>query len=114
MVALLAVNTPGFPVPRASLIASAAGEEEVPFSLVSAGALASEFDCGCGCDGSKDCDEEIDEVDDETETEEVEEMNANTSEDCGCRKPKPPRRKTEFDAELFRMDLSVLDSRVGI
>ena len=39
MVAALHVNTAGFPIPRAQVMASAAGEEEA-FSLVAAGALA--------------------------------------------------------------------------
>ena len=55
LMALLAVNTPGFPVPRlATLAASAAGEEEA-VALISASimpeALAADGGCGCGGNG---------------------------------------------------------------
>lgn len=53
LMALLAVNTPGFPVPRlATLAASAAGgEEDIDFALISASimpeAVTADGDCGC-------------------------------------------------------------------
>ena len=55
LMALLAVNTPGFPVPRvATLAASAAGEDEA-VALISASimpeALAADGGCGCGGNG---------------------------------------------------------------
>lgn len=60
LMALLAVNTPGFPVPRlATLAASAAGIEE-PVALISASVLPSmeEFGgtsgCSCGCSSCED------------------------------------------------------------
>ena len=57
LMALLAVNTPGFPVPRvATLAASAAGEDEAEaVALISASimpdALAADGGCGCGGNG---------------------------------------------------------------
>jgi hypothetical protein len=56
LMALLAVNTPGFPVPRlATLAASAAGEEDVPFAMISASVLPEGADAvtACGCGGSE-------------------------------------------------------------
>lgn len=94
MVGLLAVNTPGFPVPRpqTNIVAGA------QMALVAAGVLVEEFgeDCGCGCDGAGDCgkkkrkragfesdeiDDEEDDDEDETEAEDTESLEA---EDCGC------------------------------
>ena len=45
MVGLLAVNTPGFPIPRAQAGLTASAEEETPTSLVAANIVE---DCGCG------------------------------------------------------------------
>ena len=104
MVALLAVNTPGFPVPRANLVASAVGgEDEEVTALVSAGALSSEFAC---CEDCAKKEKEADDMD-EDDTQEM------SAEGCGCGKPKPPTPKTaEFEAELARLDLTLLDSQV--
>ena len=61
LMALLAVNTPGFPVPRlATLAASAAGGEEVDVALISASIFtaaqpepeAEVLVAGCGCGGT--------------------------------------------------------------
>jgi molecular chaperone DnaK (HSP70) len=51
MVGVLAVNSPGFPVPRASA-GMVAGAQ---VSLVAAGMVKK--DCGCGCDGEGDCED---------------------------------------------------------
>jgi hypothetical protein len=55
LMALLAVNTPGFPVPRlATLAASAAGgdfSEDEPVALISASILQPVVADGCGCGG---------------------------------------------------------------
>ena len=65
LMALLAVNTPGFPVPRlATLAASAAGtEEDVTMALISASVMpeAITADGACGCSNSKDEGETLEE-----------------------------------------------------
>jgi hypothetical protein len=112
MVALLAVNTPGFPVPRANLVASAAGDTDEPTALVSAGALApavveEEFKAKACCD---ECAKKNDKKEEEQEmsTDETEEFD----EGCGCGKPKP-QPKVEFsNADLLALDLAVLDATV--
>lgn len=96
MVGLLAVNTPGFPVPRAQANIVAGAQ----MALVAAGVVVEELgeDCGCGCKGEGDCgkkkrkgaafaedetddEEEDDDTEDETEAEDTESLEA---EDCGC------------------------------
>lgn len=51
LVSVLAVNSPGFPIPRprAGIVAGA------QVSLVAAGIVELDGDCGCGCDGKGDC-----------------------------------------------------------
>lgn len=99
MVGLLAVNTPGFPVPRAQTNIVAGAQ----MALVAAGVVTEELgvgaDCGCGCHGAGDCNkkkrtragfakieievenEDEDETEDETEAEDTESLGV---EDCGC------------------------------
>jgi hypothetical protein len=90
MVGLLAVNTPGFPVPRAQTNIVAGAQ----MALVAAGVIVEELgeDCGCGCEGAGDCGdkkrkrgefaevEDDEEDDEETEAEDTESLAA----DCGC------------------------------
>lgn len=56
LVSVLAVNSPGFPVPRATagLVAGA------QVSLVAAG-MVKKKDCGCGCEGKGDCEDKTEE-----------------------------------------------------
>jgi hypothetical protein len=116
MVAVLAVNSPGFPVPRpkAGLIAGA------QISLVAANIVA---DCGCGCKGKGDCSdnpdhkveedefelrigfdeettEELSETPEETVTEEAEEGVEEVVES--------PEEEEDFEAVLAQWDVEIL------
>lgn len=52
LVGVLAVNSPGFPIARAGIVAGA------QVSLIASGVItAGSEDCGCGCNGSGDCTE---------------------------------------------------------
>lgn len=57
MVGVLAVNSPGFPVPRtrAGIVAGA------QVSLVAAG-MVNKADCGCGCRGKEPCKDDVEEL----------------------------------------------------
>lgn len=87
MVGLLAVNTPGFPVPRpmASVVAGA------DMSLVAAGIVMpiEEFkkkDCGCGCKGKNCKGDDSEELAEDCECDDEADCGCNEelAEDCGC------------------------------
>jgi hypothetical protein len=95
LMALLAVNTPGFPVPRlATLAASAAGGEEVDVALISASIFTAEVEnlvAGCGCGNKVDTAEAIplvESIDDDTVDPQL-----------------------AFSAEKFALEFRVLSSR---
>lgn len=118
LVGVLAVNSPGFPVPRATagLVAGA------QISLVAAGMVKDKKkgDCGCGCDGAGDCEDDdkkkVEEeelrinMDDEqvfTE-EETEETEAVVSEDVAEEIVKDSSEDDDFEAQLLEWDIEVL------
>lgn len=55
MVGLLAVNVPGFPIPRAQALVASSGEQEFVTALVAAGVM-------CGCDEDMELERELDEL----------------------------------------------------
>ena len=112
MVGVLAVNSPGFPVPRtkAGLVAGA------QVSLVAAGLVKGKKDCGCGCKGAGNCGDkeelEINMGDDEpVEIIEVEEADAEEVEEASEEASEETEEVTEdvnFDDVLARWDRDML------
>lgn len=83
LVGILAVNSPGFPIPnpRAGIVAGA------QVSLIAAGVvtedLAKESDCGCGCNGTGDCadkDDDHDDYDDDPDDDDINEKDDDINE----------------------------------
>jgi hypothetical protein len=112
LVGILAVNSPGFPIPnpRAGIVAGA------QVSLVAAGVvpheeeLAKGKDCGCGCGGAGTCGDEHEDAD--------EELSVIEEECVECAKSDDPEEEIDdaseeeededFEAELAEWDIEVL------
>lgn len=106
MVAVLAVNSPGFPVPRpkAGLVAGA------QVSLVAANIVA---DCGCGCKGKGDCSDKKEHKVEEEEYElrigfEDAESSEELSEEQETVTEEVVEEDTDFKAQLAQWDVEIL------
>lgn len=109
LVGILAVNSPGFPIPnsRAGIVAGA------QVSLIAAGVvtedLAKESDCGCGCNGTGDCADKDDDHDDYDDDPDDDDINEKVDDDINERDDDDDLddEDEDFEAQLAEWDIEV-------